>query len=982
MRTGLNHLLWVIFFMLCVPLVLCAEIYYVDEAGGDDTNDGTSWQDAVRTIQAAIDTSADGDEIRVRQGEYLLSSTIIVDRSIAIYGGFPAGLATPGWTDRDVSGNTTMVNAGGGLGCFLVGGTNSVSVTIDGFTITGGNAAEGYGGAIYNNLNSEIHISRCIFTDNTAEIAGGAIFNETGSRCLIVNSLFTGNAASGAQANGGAVFNNAADNVEIMNCTFFANSAASGDGGAIYNDQDSWPGCTITNSILWGNSAAAYPDIANQGLTGPLDTTMFCTIGQPGYDGEHNNISADPLFIDITGTTPQDRDLHLSAASPSIDTGTALGVPNTDLDGTPRPSGYGYDMGAYEYQPPPNTDIAVDPSSIDFDDVLVGQSASQTVTLSNNWDELDIFVSTISVDDAANFSVNSSGGFILGPGANTTISVSFHPGSAADFQSVLTIVSDDPDDPVVGVNLSGTGIELTNYDLTINVNGQGSVTLNPDDESYPEGTSVEVTAVPAAGWEFDRWSGDLRGSDNPETIVMNDDISITANFIEMQAPEYDLTIHTDGQGSVSASPPDSPYEEGTVVTLNASPDPGYQLISWSGTDNDASTALSNTVTMDSNKTVSATFALIPPEQFTLSVTTTGSGRVDLYPSGGTYEEGTRVTVVASPDTGWQFAGWSGAITGTDNPQSIVMNADKAVTAIFTEVPPDQYALTVRTVGSGSIVLDPDGGIYDEGTVVRLTASPDTGYQLSSWSGTDNDASTALTNTVTMDRDKTAQVTFEAIPEFDSDMDGIPDDEEKGSNGTDDNYDGNLDGIPDAQQANVASYHTYDGTYYLTIASPEGTAIADAHNDEPPESAPQDYSFPFGLISFALSDITAGGPTTVKLYLPAGLSCDTYYKYNSTASTWEEFLYDGLTGAQIAANIITLHLVDGLRGDQDRVPDGIIIDPGTPAISNATHSAQSSDPDNVCFVKTADTGSRSIHSLLILLLILSTGFMPILRSARK
>jgi len=974
-----------IIFMLCFPLAVYAQTYYVDGANGDDTNDGTSWTAAIETIQAAIDASTDGDDIWVKSGEYLLSSTIIVDVSIALYGGFPSNISSPVWADRDVTANTTTVNGGGTFRCFLVGDTTGVSATIDGFTITNGNSTNGSGGAIFNGRDSQLRISRCILTGNEASSSGGAIFNDVGSRCSAANSVFAGNTASGPDANGGAICTNAVVNFDVMNCTFAINSSPGGQGGAIYNDSVSWAVSTVTNSIFRGNSAAAYPDIANQGRTAPLETVTFCNIEQTGYDGYRNNISADPLFTSILGTSPLNWDLHLSSVSPSVDTGTALDAPAIDLDGISRPRGYGYDMGAYEYQPPPNTDISVSPSSIDFGDVLVGESASENVTISNNWDELDIYISSISVSDGTNFSVNSSGGSTLESEENTTITVSFHPGSAADFQSSLIIESDDPDDPVLEVDLSGRGIELSYYDLTWSVEGQGSVTLNPSGGSYLEGTSVEVTAVPAEGWEFDRWSGALHGSTNPETIVMNGSSSITATFTEIPIPEYDLTINVTGQGSVSLDPSGGTYEEGTVVSLTASPGTGYRLASWSGTDNDASTSLTNQVTMSSNKTVTVTFEVIPPPEYDLTVNITGQGSVSLDPSGGTYVEGTVVTLFAYPGEGYHFVSWS----GTNNDSSpaltntVTMNGDRTVTATFEPIPPEQYTLSITIHGSGSVSLVPSGGTYEDGTVVSLTAVPDTGSQFSSWSGTDNDASSALTNTVTMDRDKTVVVTFEPIPDFDSDLDGIPDDEEKGPDGTTDYYDGNLDGIPDAEQANVASYHNYDGTYYLTIASPAGTTITDVHNDVPPESAPQDYSFPFGLISFQVSDIPVGGPTTVKLYLPDGYSCDSYYKYNLVADTWEEFLYNGLTGAEIAANVITLHLVDGLRGDEDSVPDGFIIDPGTPAIANGTIAGEEdSDPDNVCFVKTADPGRGTIQSLLVLILVLQAVFMPRPRPAQK
>jgi hypothetical protein len=62
--------------------------------------------------------------------------------------------------------------------------------------------------------------------------------------------------------------------------------------------------------------------------------------GNPDY----NNISEDPVFV---GGSPYD--LHLQGTSPCIDEGTAAGAPSVDLDGDPRPSGDGYDMGAYEF---------------------------------------------------------------------------------------------------------------------------------------------------------------------------------------------------------------------------------------------------------------------------------------------------------------------------------------------------------------------------------------------------------------------------------------------------------------------------------------------------------------------------------------------------------------------------------------------------------------------------------------------------------
>ncbi len=68
------------------------------------------------------------------------------------------------------------------------------------------------------------------------------------------------------------------------------------------------------------------------------------------------------------------------------------------------------------------------------------------------------------------------------------------------------------------------------YSLTVNVNGNGSVVINPDQTSYVQGTTVELTAQPGGGWAFSGWSGDLNGNTNPTLLSMNGDKSVTANF--------------------------------------------------------------------------------------------------------------------------------------------------------------------------------------------------------------------------------------------------------------------------------------------------------------------------------------------------------------------------------------------------------------------------------------------------------------------
>ncbi len=227
---------------------------------------------------------------------------------------------------------------------------------------------------------------------------------------------------------------------------------------------------------------------------------------------------------------------------------------------------------------------------------------------------------------------------------------------------------------------------------------------------------------------------------------MNSDKKITAVFKEIPPPpEYTLNISVEGKGNVTADRINCPgdcnesYIAGTLVTLTAEAESGYQFDHWEG--DITGTDISVTVAMNSDKKITAVFIKIPVVEYTLNVSVEGKGNVtaDRINCPGdcneSYIAGTLVTLTAEAESGYQFDHWEGDITGTDISVTFVMNSDKSITAVFTEV---RYTLNVSAEGNGKVTAE---GInchgdcnesYIVGTVAKLTAKAESDYQFVYW----------------------------------------------------------------------------------------------------------------------------------------------------------------------------------------------------------------------------------------------------------
>ncbi|MBA7675626.1 hypothetical protein ES703_83862 [subsurface metagenome] len=156
-------------------------------------------------------------------------------------------------------------------------------------------------------------------------------------------------------------------------------------------------------------------------------------------------------------------------------------------------------------------------------------------------------------------------------------------------------------------------------------------------------------------------------------------------------------------------------------------------------------------------------AVPPPPEYTLTISSTTGGTTDPAPGPHTYPEGTVAKVTAYPDSGYLFDHWElDGVARTENPIDVLMDRDHTIHAVFVAIPPPEYTLTISTTTGGTTDPTPSVYTHPEGTVVRVTALPASGYRFSHWE-IDSVVRTENPIDVTMDRNYTLRAVFEAIP---------------------------------------------------------------------------------------------------------------------------------------------------------------------------------------------------------------------------
>ncbi len=451
-----------------------------------------------------------------------------------------------------------------------------------------------------------------------------------------------------------------------------------------------------------------------------------------------------------------------------------------------------YTIEAFAYVNGSNTEFGTVDITVDEGDVVViGGTYRPTIKVTNPTSGETICDDKVTVegtvtDDFGIASIVINGEFVAFDAAENGAQFS-HEISLDEGENLITIVVADTDgtDPVVLTMIVTR--DVCEQTLTITSGSGGSVVGPGEGEfTYDSGESVAVSAVPDDCYEFIGWTGTAvdagkvgDATDPNTTVVLDDDYTLQADFKLIHGT---LTITSTEGGSVTV-PGEGilEYECGTQVPIEAQAEACYRFVGWTGTAVDAGkvggAADPNTsVVLDDDYTLQANFELITHG---LTVGSTKGGSVS-KPGEGIieYSCGVSVSIEAVPDDHAEFTGWSG--TAVDHgkvadPDSrattVTVDGDYTIQANFTI---QQHTVSIFASDGGSASLTAQVGStstswlaektlqFDHGTKIFVTATAESGYEFSHWSGAIGSTASYLFFPVDQDYDLTAN--FIAITE--------------------------------------------------------------------------------------------------------------------------------------------------------------------------------------------------------------------------
>ena len=198
------------------------------------------------------------------------------------------------------------------------------------------------------------------------------------------------------------------------------------------------------------------------------------------------------------------------------------------------------------------------------------------------------------------------------------------------------------------------------------------------------------------------------------------------------------------------------YDQGQSCTVSATPNAGFNFVSWTEGGNVVSNQTNYTFTVNGNRNLVANFQALPQDYtITVSANPTNGGTVT---GGGTYQQGQSCTVDATPASGYTFTNWTenGNVVSTNASYTFTVTGNRTLVANFVQ---QQYTISVspNPILAGIVT---GGGAYNPGDNCTVTATANNGYTFTNWTENGNVVSTNASYSFTVTGNRTLVANFQ------------------------------------------------------------------------------------------------------------------------------------------------------------------------------------------------------------------------------
>jgi len=285
---------------------------------------------------------------------------------------------------------------------------------------------------------------------------------------------------------------------------------------------------------------------------------------------------------------------------------------------------------------------------------------------------------------------------------------------------------------------------------------------------------VLLLAVFTAGCKKDNYKGAIQGlcpvvvstdpMDKAVDVIYNKVISATFNTV-MRPSTINNSTFIITQGATNVPGTVAPTANGAVFTFT----PTVPLLPFKTYTGTITNSVRDTLGTAMVNNYVWTFTTIP--LLTVSANPAADGTAV---GGGTFAQGSTVTVTATAGTGFTFVNWTnqGVIASASPSYQFTMAGNRALVANFKVTPPTKYSVVLSSnPAAGGTTLG--GGTFNKGTSVTVTATPSSTYTFTNWTKNGTIVSTLSSYPFTLNANTTLVANFTPIPKLELSLSSNP-----------------------------------------------------------------------------------------------------------------------------------------------------------------------------------------------------------------